>query len=45
VITNRELEIENGLSAPLLKLATRQKTETVLTDRIDYFTNPLIASI
>jgi diaminohydroxyphosphoribosylaminopyrimidine deaminase/5-amino-6-(5-phosphoribosylamino)uracil reductase len=45
VITNRELEIKNGLSAPLLKLATRQKTETVLTDRIDYFTNPLLASI
>lgn len=45
VITNQELEIENGLSAPLLKLATKQKTETILSDRIDYFTNPLTASL
>ncbi|HTI08328.1 MAG TPA: bifunctional diaminohydroxyphosphoribosylaminopyrimidine deaminase/5-amino-6-(5-phosphoribosylamino)uracil reductase RibD [Puia sp.] len=41
VITNNGLEIPDGLAAPVLKNALPPSAETLLTDTIRYYNNPL----
>ncbi len=39
VITNEGLTISNGIKAPILKNATLNNTEYIITDRIDFYKN------
>jgi diaminohydroxyphosphoribosylaminopyrimidine deaminase/5-amino-6-(5-phosphoribosylamino)uracil reductase len=41
IITNNELEIPDGLAAPVLKNARTSSVETLLSDTIRYYNNPL----
>jgi len=38
MITNTELEIENGIAAPILKKEKLNLTESIISDSIDYYT-------
>ncbi|MFI5124325.1 MAG: bifunctional diaminohydroxyphosphoribosylaminopyrimidine deaminase/5-amino-6-(5-phosphoribosylamino)uracil reductase RibD [Chitinophagales bacterium] len=42
VISGREIEIAEGLAAPVLRNSVMAKTEKYYSDRIDYFLNDLI---